>query len=202
MKKISKTLDVACLCYKLFQNAHLLASALILFLLFSSQVSANDSLQREYQAKALFLYNFANFVSWPEQAFKSAKEPIHMCLFGEIPFGTILDNVDGTLIGDRPLRITRTDEISDIAEGCQILFVGDGRRALLPEFWQQIKYIYVLSVGEQKEFTDRGGIINIMRTTDRMRFDVNISNAIKNGLFISSDLLMLAREIRRNTEAK
>ena len=173
--------------------------ALIMLLLTSSIVLANDSQQKEYQAKALFLYNFANFVTWPDEAFDDNVQPIHMCLFGEIPFGTILDAVDGTLIGDRPLKITRTNKIRDIAEGCQILFVGDERRALLPEFWKQIKYIYVLSVGEQERFTANGGIINIMRTTDRMQFDVNISNAIDNGLFISSDLLMLAREIRRNT---
>ncbi len=176
---------------------------LILFsLLFSSMVWANDAQQRDYQAKALFLYNFANFVSWPEEAFAAEAEPIHMCLFGDLPFGTILDNVDGTLIGDHPLKITRTNAIEDIAQGCQILFVGNERRALLPEFWKQIKYVYVLSVGEQKEFTSRGGIINILRTTDRMQFDVNISNAMQNGLFISSDLLALAREIRRNTGKK
>lgn len=160
------------------------------------------SLNKEYQAKALFLYNFANFVSWPDDAFSSDKEAIHMCLFGEIPFGTILDDVDGTMIGDRALKITRTNKIKDISRGCQILFVGDERRALLPEFWKQIKYIYVLSVGEQKGFTDNGGVINILRTTDKMKFDINISNAIANGLFISSDLLALAREIRRNTENK
>lgn len=176
-------------------------TALIL-LMFSTITVANDAQQRDYQAKALFLYNFANFVSWPQEAFAADVEPIHMCLFGDIPFGTILDAVDGALIGDRPLKIIRTNTISDIAEGCQILFVGDERRALLPEFWKQIKYIYVLSVGEQKEFTSRGGIINILRTTDRMQFDVNISNAVKNGLFISSDLLALAREIRRNTESR
>ena len=174
----------------------------IVFLIFYSAAHANDIQQKEYQAKALFLYNFANFVTWPEKAFNDNVQPIHMCLFGDIPFGTILDAVDGTLIGDRPLKITRTNKIKDIAEGCQILFVGDERRALLPEFWKQIKYTYVLSVGEQEKFTVNGGIINIMRTTDRMQFDVNISNAIKNGLFISSDLLMLAREIRRNTGSK
>ena len=172
-----------------------------LFIL-SSAVYADDGQQKEYQAKALFLYNFANFVTWPEEAFKENSQPIHMCLFGEIPFGTILDAVNGTLIGDRPLKITRTNKIKDIAEGCQILFVGDERRALLPEFWKQIKYIYVLSVGEQEKFTVNGGIINIMRTTDRMQFDVNITNAMKNGLFISSDLLMLAREIRRNSGSR
>ncbi|MCG8668409.1 MAG: YfiR family protein [Pseudomonadales bacterium] len=158
--------------------------------------------KREHQAKALFLYNFANFVEWPTEAFEKPKDPITLCLFGNIPFGNFLDSVNGTLIGERPLTVQRTQDMADIADGCHILFVGDEQRVLLPEFWNQIKYLYVLSVGEQNQFTQRGGIINILRTTDRVQFDVNISNAIANGLFISSDLLALARTIRENTRVR
>ena len=58
----------------------------------------------------------------------------------------------------------------------------------------------MLSIGEEKDFTTNGGIINIMRTTDQVQFEVNISNALENGLFISSDLLSLARKIRDNAQ--
>ena len=159
----------------------------------------SEKQEREQQAKALFLYNFANFVEWPDEAFTAPDDPIRLCLFGDIPFVSFLKKVDGTLIGERRLDIQKATRIEQIDEGCHILFVGDEQRVLLPEFWKQIKYLYVLSVGEQTEFTERGGIINILRTTDRVQFAVNISNAIANGLFISSDLLALARVIRENT---
>lgn len=166
----------------------------------SWHLKANDEQQlAEYQVKALFLYNFANFVEWPEGAFNTTQDPIHLCLFGEVPFGLFLDELNGTLIGDRALRIKRTAQISDIRAGCQILFVGDDQKVRLPTFWKEIQYLYVLSIGEQKDFASKGGIVNIMRTTDQVQFEVNISNAIANGLFISSDLLKLARKIRENT---
>lgn len=155
----------------------------------------------EYQIKALFLYNFANFVEWPEDAFSSPTQPVTMCLFGEIPFGMFLDAVEGTLIGERELKIKRTKEISQIKEGCHILFVGEDRRVMLPTFWDEIRYVYVLSIGEESNFTDRGGVVNIMRTTDQVQFEINISNALSNGLFISSDVLSLARQIKHNSES-
>jgi hypothetical protein len=162
-------------------------------------LQARDASFDEYQVKALFLYNFANFVEWPTAAFAHTQSPIRMCLFGEVPFGTMLDAVNGTRIGERPLQITPAREISDIADGCHILFVGDDKRVHLPEFWNQIRYVYVLSVGEESGFTERGGIINIMRTADQVQFDINLGNAMERGLSVSSDLLELAREIKRNT---
>lgn len=182
-----------------------LAQLIAMTILIANQtVFADDNMsvaeQQEYQVKALFLYNFANFVEWPSNAFSSEEQSIRLCLFGDVPFGVFLDEVDGTLIGDRELAVQRATNVADISEGCHILFVGDEKRVLLPEFWNEIKYLYVLSVGEESQFTQRGGIINILRTTDQVQFEVNITNAIANGLFISSDLLALARQIRENTE--
>lgn len=176
---------------------------LLLTLLCSHSVSSNqydDTDIAEYQVKALFLYNFANFVEWPETAFNGGSEDLKLCLYGNVPFGIFLDEVNGTLIGSRVLTIKRASSLVEIKNGCQILFVGDDKKVILPKFWAEIKYLYVLSIGEEKDFAKKGGIINIMRTTDQVQFEVNISNALENGLFISSDLLSLARKIRENSQ--
>jgi hypothetical protein len=181
---------------KLFQQ---LAS--IFFLICSAAISqASSDEAAEYQVKALFLYNFANFVEWPESAFESKEAPIRLCLYGSVPFGDFLDEVNGTLIGDRKLSIKRTESLDEIKNGCQILFVGNDKKVILPTFWNKIKYHFVLSIGEEEGFASNGGIINIMRTTDQVQFEVNINNAITNGIFISSDLLSLARKIQENTQ--
>ena len=49
---------------------------------YSDQSYSDESKMAEYQMKALFLYNFANFVDWPNGAFKSRSEKITMCLYG------------------------------------------------------------------------------------------------------------------------
>lgn len=182
---------------------HPLAAILVgtlAWLIATVAVAQMDKQQAELQVKALFLYNFANFVEWPADAFDSADAPIRMCLFGEIPFGIFLDSVNGTPIGTRNLAVIRTQNKSDIASGCHILFVGGDQKASLPDFWKDVQFLFVLSVGEQKEFADSGGIINIFRTQDQYQFEVNISNAMAAGLFLSSDLLSLAREIHENAQ--
>ncbi len=169
-------------------------------LLFCLQANA-DQRSNEYKVKALFLYNFANFVDWPKDAFGDSSSPIKMCLFGDVEFGSFLDAVNGTLIGDRELRVVKATELAEIKNGCHILFVDQKQKVRLPKLWNDIKYLYVLSIGEKEGFADKGGIINIIRTHDNLQFEINISNALANGLFIGSDLLSLAREIKRNTSA-
>jgi hypothetical protein len=155
--------------------------------------------EAEAQVRAQFVYNFANFVEWPDDAFKGPDAPIKICLFGLVDFAPYLYTFAGTLIGSRPLVVQKANEIEEIKAGCHILYVGWDERVRLPTFWQEIQYIYVLSIGDRQGFADKGGIINILRTRDRVQFDVNIENALLNGLFLDSDLLALARVIKRNT---
>lgn len=174
----------------------------MMFSLFALAASAQDRPaveEAELQVRAQFVYNFANFVEWPDDAFADASAPIKICLFGEVDFAPYLYTFSGTRIGDRPLSVEKADEIEQIRAGCHILYVGQDERVRLPTFWQQIQYIYVLSIGDRQGFADKGGIINILRTRDRVQFDVNIENALVNGLFLDSDLLALARVIKRNS---
>lgn len=156
--------------------------------------------EAELQVRAQFVYNFANFVEWPDEAFAAINSPIRVCLFGKVEFAPYLNTFSGTLIGRRSLQVKQAKALDEVRSGCHILYVGKDERVRLPTFWSQIQYLYVLSVGERNEFADKGGIINILRTKDRLRFDVNIENALSNGLFLDSDLLALARTIKRNTQ--
>lgn len=170
----------------------------VLCVLLCTRVMAQPA-EAELQVRAQFVYNFANFVEWPGDAFAEDSAPIKVCLFGDVQFAPYLYTYSGTLIGERELIIKPANTLDEIRSGCHILYVGDDERVRLPTFWKQIRYIYVLSIGERTGFADKGGIINILRTRDRVQFDVNIENAINNGLFLDSDLLALARIIKRNT---
>lgn len=159
--------------------------------------AANPEAQQ--QVKAQFIYNFVNYVEWPSDAFENSSSSIKLCLYGDVPFAAYLLSFSGSVVGQRELTFIIGNTVNDIYSGCHILYVGDDKRIDLPTLWSQIQYVYVLSVGEREGFTDNGGIINILRTKDRLEFDVNINNALSNGLFLDSDLLALARTIKRNT---
>jgi hypothetical protein len=179
-------------CFYFFSTA--LVSTMMAFTVMTSTAMASTEDER---LKALFLYNFANFVDWPELAFQANNSDLRLCLFGDIAFGSMLDAVDGTLIGSHRLSLKRTKKLKDIETGCHMLFVSHEQRIRLPHFFTQIQYMYVLSVGDRKGFAEKGGVINIVRTEDQMQFDINLSTAMANGLSVSSDLLSLAREVKR-----
>ena len=172
--------------------------AVIFFNVFAHSSELHSSKEiSDFRVKSLFLYNFANYVEWPDEAFQRPTSPIRMCLYGNLPFGGFLKSVDGTLIGQRRLDIMLTQERRDIVNGCQLLFVSEDRKEELPDFFDHLKFVYILSVGDQAGFSDNGGVINILRTRDNFKFDINITNALQRGLFISSELLSLAKEVKQ-----
>ena len=46
---------------------------------------------QEYDLKAAFLFNFAQFVEWPRDAFSENTTPIIIGVLGQDPFGASLD---------------------------------------------------------------------------------------------------------------
>lgn len=153
----------------------------------------------EQQVRAQFVYNFANFVEWPESAFADPRAPLKICLFGQVDFAPYLAPYDGVSVGARQLQVVQARTLDEVRAGCHILYLGDDQRVQLPSFWQHIHHMYVLSLGERRAFAEQGGIIMILRSHDRLQFEVNIENALNQGLFLDSDLLSLARAIKRNS---
>src|SRR6202044_1020480 len=90
--------------------------AVVAYALLLQSVAAADS-PSEYQVKAVFLFNFSQFVDWPAQAFTSPTEPFVIGILGTDPFGSHLDEtVRGERIAGPPIlvrRFTKVDEIAD-----------------------------------------------------------------------------------------
>ena len=80
---------------------------------------------REYQIKAVFLYNFVQFVEWPDAAFSDAGAPLRIGVLGEDPFGPALDEaVQGETIRSRRLVVKRAQRLDELAD-CQLVFYAN-----------------------------------------------------------------------------
>src|SRR5258705_4625430 len=76
---------------------------------------AQSAPSRENQIKAVFLFNFAQFVEWPAQAFPEARTPLVIGVLGEDPFGAFLDEtVRGEKVNNRPLVVQRYRRVEEI----------------------------------------------------------------------------------------
>src|SRR5882762_8203434 len=90
---------------------------------------AQTAPSRENQIKAVFLFNFAQFVEWPAQAFPEARTPLVIGVLGDDPFGAFLDEtVRGEKVNNRPLVVQRYRRVEDI-EICHILFISASETA-------------------------------------------------------------------------
>jgi uncharacterized protein DUF4154 len=148
----------------------------------------------EYQVKAAFLFNFAKFVEWPPQTFKSPSDPMSICVLGPNPFGRSLDEaVAGKSIDGRRF-VVRQVANAERAGGCQILFIASPQKSHLPELVTTLAG--VLTVGESEGFAAGGGVIGFKLQGGRVRLEVNVDAADQRKLRISSKLLSLAQIVK------
>src|ERR1700758_4217756 len=67
----------------------------------------------EYQVKAVFLFNLAQFVDWPSKAFADPAAPLIIGVLGEDPFGSYLDEtLRGETVRNHPLVLQRYRRLS------------------------------------------------------------------------------------------
>jgi hypothetical protein len=171
--------------------------ALAIFLVNILTTSARGQAIDEYQVKAAFLYNFAKFVEWPEQAFKAPTDPIAICVFGQNPFGTLLEEaVRGKIVADRTLVVHQITDVRKLS-GCHIIFLSSSDRKVLRGLLEEMKTGGALTVGETEGFTADGGVVNFKLEGNRVRFVINMNAAAQNKLRISSKLLSLAQVVKK-----
>jgi len=150
----------------------------------------------EYQVKAAFLYDFAKFVEWPPHAFRSAKDPIAICVLGKNPVENALDEVvAGKAVEGRTFLVRQIAEINPGCN-CQILFVSSSERKRFRTMAASIKGLGILTVGEAQDFAAEGGVINFKLEEGRIRLEINLDAAEQSQLRISSKLLSLAQIVK------
>ena len=174
-----------------FRAAQVLGLNLAL-LLASGSGRAQDSQPSEYQVKAAFLFNFAKFVEWPPQVFAEPTSPIVIGILGENPFGHELERtISGKTLKTRPFEIKEMRSLIG-ATNCHILFISTSEQKHFPEIFEGLRGVSVLTVGETERFVETGGMINLVKEDDKIRFQINDGAAKSVGLKISSKLLNLA----------
>jgi len=161
-----------------------------LFLCVPSSLRAES---KEYQVKAVFLYNFAQFVLWPATAFTNASEPFQIGVLGNSPFDKALEEtVRGETIQGRQIVVVHASHVEKVA-GCQVLFVCKSEAGHLNQVFQKLDSKPVLTVSEDASFIQHGGIINFYREGPKVRFEINPDAADKNGLKLGSQLLSVGK---------
>ncbi len=159
-------------------------------------LSAQTEPSAEYKLKAVFLFDFAQFVEWPAWVFHGHDAPLVIGVLGDDPFGAYLDDlVNGEKIGDRHLVVQRYKRAEDIKD-CHILFICSSESGDLEDILARLHGRNILTVGDTDSFTRRGGMVRFVRESGKIRLRINLDVATDSGLTISSKLLRAATIVK------
>jgi hypothetical protein len=144
---------------------------------------------QEYQIKAVFLFNFAQFVTWPSSAFPDAESPLVIGVLGKDPFAGALDEaVRGEKMKERSFLIQRYSRVEEI-QSCHILFISRSEAARLPAILGAIRGRSILTVSDADSFAEQGGMIRFVMEQNKVRFRINLEAAKAADVVLSSKLL-------------
>lgn len=154
----------------------------------------------ESEVKAVFLYNFASFVNWPQDARQDPAKPIRYCVLDDEIAPVLQKVLKDETMGGRSLAVQTSVTAAGLAD-CHILYLG--KNSLRgSEGWALAKEAvaaHVLTVSDLESFETKGGMIALTRKDRRIHPRINIDAVDKGKLRISSKLLNLATIIRDPT---
>jgi hypothetical protein len=169
-----------------------------LWIAHTALVIADES---EAAIKASYLVKFVPFVRWPDGVFTDSTSPVTLCIVGDDPFGSLLDQSAAQSIGPRRIVIRRFSYV-DSAElsrliVCNIAYFGDP--ALSGDVLGSLQGKPILTVSDGASRSR--GVIHFVLQMNHVRFDVDQSLAESDKITISSTLLELARNVFRRGAA-
>jgi len=147
----------------------------------------------EYQVKAVFLFNLAQFAEWPPKAFPDPGAPLIIGVLGDDPFGGYLDEtLRGEKVNNRPLMLQRYRRASEV-KTCHVLFISRSETDRLEQIFGVLRGRFTLTVGDTDDFIARGGMIRLVTERNKIRIRINLAAVKAANLTISSKLLRLAQ---------
>lgn len=143
--------------------------------------------------KAAYVYNLTKFVEWAaEDGVADRAATVVICVVGNDPVGTALDEVAALQSQGRPIRVRHVAATEGIP-ACHILYIGRSEEPRLAQILGQLGTAAVLTVSDIPEFAERGGMIGFVPDRGRVRLEINAARVRAAGLKMSSKLLEVAR---------
>ncbi len=148
------------------------------------------SVERLTQFKAVFLYNFAGYVTWPED---QPSEALVVEILGESEVELLLRDIAGKRqVNGRPLEVRVAADPRQVGP-CHLLYVPAGQADRLGAIGEKVRRQPVLTVTDDPEAAARGdAAISFVIVEGKLKFVINRQVLSEAHLRASSHLLKLA----------
>jgi hypothetical protein len=151
----------------------------------------------EYAVKANYLVKLAPFVGWPPKSFSGPTQSFDICVVGEDPFGSALDQAArGQSVDGRPIVVRRLRSIG-ADSGCHVVYLGRSHDS--DEALRSLHGAPVLTVTDDRAGVN-GGVVRFVVSQGRVRLVIDQAAAQAANLTLSSKLLALALNVQRGAD--
>jgi hypothetical protein len=176
--------------------------ALALWIAFASRTAhaqdAASASAKEQDLKAAYIYNFAKFTEWPAESFNDATGPLVIGVVGDERVAASLATLTRSrALNGHPIEVRLLSGMP-LPPEVRILFIAGSQDAALPRLAGAFQATGLLTIGETESFARAGGIIRLVVDSSRLQFEIDNARAEKAGVTLSSQLLMLARKVRKS----
>lgn len=172
----------------------LLGCALLLAVLLANAGETSVSTV-EAQVKAAYIYRFAEHIDWPAEAFASSSAPLTIAVVEADQVAVELNQLRQTRqIKGRAVSV-RSLRAGDAVSGAQVLYIGALEAGRLKRTLEAVTGTGVLAITDGAGTLAAGSAISFVQIDNRIRFDVSVAHAERNGLKISARLLAVAHKI-------
>jgi hypothetical protein len=152
----------------------------------------------EYEVKAAYIFYFAKFVNWSEEAFPHKKAPLTIGIFDDREFDSLVATiVKDKTVQDHPISIKRLKADADL-QGCHIIYISSSALKRTKTLIDSIRDLPALTITEADSHYKSKGIINLNVEGGKVQFEVDVAGAERAHLQISSKLLRLGRNAEMN----
>jgi len=163
----------------------------------AAPAAAQPAAARASQLKAGYIYNFARFVAWPDEAFHGSTDPLVIAVAGRDPFdGNLGRMLEGKNVGDHPIAVVtfpRIDAPELARSKYHVLFVSASESGRVRDVLGSLRGRPILTVSDLPDFGVGGGMIRLFYDGGTLHFEINRSATDEAGLKVSSKMLVLAR---------
>jgi hypothetical protein len=161
--------------------------------------NAASSAALERRVKAAFLYKFLGYAEFPQNAFADPASPVVIGVAGADDLAAELARiVSGRTVNNRTI-VVRVLRDAEIGTPVHLLFVGGFDAARVGRMVRAAGNA-LLVVTECDGGLQQGSAINFRIVDERVRFDVALDAAERNGIKLSSRLLTVANRVQKGAQ--
>ncbi|MBP1625621.1 MAG: putative transrane protein [Holophagaceae bacterium] len=159
-----------------------------------TSVFAQAERSPEYQVKARYIATLSEYTTWPGLTLpKAQEEPVRLGILGTAPFeGFMKDLATNYRVHGHRIELVTLRQPLD-ARKCHLVFIAGSEKQRLPEILAALRGSPVLTIGDTPGFADRGVMVNLFLSQNRVLFEINPGALKASRLEMSSHVLKFAR---------